>query len=112
MTAPILRNGGHVVIPATAHLELRTIPIRDIALPDNHCGMDWQHVHELAAVQHDHHLEPVLLLARDHGYWLIAGRHRFLTAIICGRDSILAVTTDQLEIRHAGRTHIDAIEPG
>lgn len=100
MNSPVLRDGGHAVIPVAAQLQVRLVPIRDIALPDNYCGMDWQHVADLAAVQHGDHLEPVLLLRWDYGHWLIAGRHRFLAAIIAGRDNILAVVTDRIEIRH------------
>lgn len=98
---PVLRTGGHVVLPEDAVLQVRMVPISEIRLPDNWASMDVAHVAGLCGlVGRGESLSPVLVsVAGDGTYWLIEGRHRFVTAIMLGRDEILAVVTNQVDVR-------------
>jgi ParB-like chromosome segregation protein Spo0J len=100
----VLRYGGHVVLPEGAVTTVRTVPVCDIRLPDNSVRMDDAHVVMLAGlVVAGEWFSPVLLsVAGDGTYWLIEGRHRFLATLLLGRDEILAVVTNRLDLRPAG----------
>lgn len=87
-----------MLIPPDATVELRTVPIACITIPDNHCGLDLDHIDELHRRLGNRLLPPVLVQAHEHGYWLIEGRHRYVVTLAAGRDVILAVVTDRIEV--------------
>lgn len=99
--APVLRLGGYVVIPKASVTELMFVPVADISLPDNHCAMDLGHVNALVGnLAADEHAPPILVSrSGEDRYHLIDGRHRFVAALILGRYAILAVVTDEIDLR-------------
>lgn len=95
---PILQ-GRTVSLPADATLTVGVVPISDIGLPDNHCGMDLAQVGVYTdMIRAGHRLEPVLLLEDGDRFWLIDGRHRFVAAVVAGHSSIEAFITSALNM--------------